>query len=120
MTLHKSVSTIVDIIDLAERNKGILLSGLEHLDERYVKAVGYTTKAARAELPRMILLIDISSDDEEQLVQVSSEIVDLAKRRMLKGLLLRVPRPGTVSGAIVHVPQPLPRIPMPSKLMKTW
>ncbi len=85
--LHQSVSTIVDIIDLAERNKGLLLSGLEHLDERYVRAVGYTTKAARAELPRMILLIDISSDDEEQLVQVSKEIVNLARMQDAEGFI---------------------------------
>jgi FAD/FMN-containing dehydrogenase/Fe-S oxidoreductase len=85
--LHKSVSTIVDIIDLTERNKGILLSGLEHLDERYVRAVGYTTKAARAELPRMILLIDISSDNEEQLAQVSQDIVNLARMRDAEGFI---------------------------------
>ncbi len=85
--LKKAVSTITDIITLAERNDGILLSGLEHLDERYVKAVGYTTKAARAELPRMILLIDISSDDEEQLAQVSNNIVALANQRDAEGFI---------------------------------
>jgi FAD/FMN-containing dehydrogenase len=85
--LKKAVSTIIDIIDLAENNDGILLSGLEHLDERYVKAVGYTTKAARAELPRMILLIDISSDDEELLARVSSNIVELARERDAEGFI---------------------------------
>ncbi|MEA1888797.1 MAG: DUF3683 domain-containing protein, partial [Pseudomonadota bacterium] len=85
--LTKSVSTIVDIIDLAEKNDGILLSGLEHLDERYVKAVGYTTKATRAELPRMILLIDLSCDDEQQLDQVSQEIVELARQRDAEGFI---------------------------------
>ncbi|MCK5359461.1 MAG: FAD-binding oxidoreductase, partial [Gammaproteobacteria bacterium] len=85
--LEKSVSTIVDIIDLTEKKPGILLSGLEHLDERYVKAVGYTTKAARAELPRMILLIDISCDDEEKLDQITTSIVELARERDAEGFI---------------------------------
>ncbi len=85
--LTKAVSTIVDIIDLVENKKDILLSGLEHLDERYVKAVGYTTKAARAELPRMILLIDLSCDDEEHLDQTTRDIVELAKQRDAEGFI---------------------------------
>ena len=40
------------------------LSGLEHLDERYIRAVKYTTKASRRELPKMVLLADLVSDDE--------------------------------------------------------
>ncbi len=39
----------------------VLLSGLEHLDERYVRAVNYTTKAPRRELPKMVLLVDIAA-----------------------------------------------------------
>ncbi|NOY17079.1 MAG: DUF3683 domain-containing protein [Gammaproteobacteria bacterium] len=85
--LAKSVSTIVEIVALTEKNEDILLSGLEHLDERYVKAVGYTTKAARAELPRMILLIDLSCDDEEQLDQISHDIVELARQRGAEGFI---------------------------------
>ena len=85
--LKKAVSTIVDIIDLAEKKPDILLSGLEHLDERYVKAVGYTTKAARAELPRMILLIDLASDNEDQLIEISNDIVELAKKRDAQGFI---------------------------------
>ncbi len=89
--LKKAVSTIVDIIDLAEKNRDILLSGLEHLDERYVKAIGYTTKAARAELPRMILLIDLSSENEEQLIEISNDIVELAKQRDAEGFIAASP-----------------------------
>ena len=85
--LKKSVSTIVDIIDLTEKNEDMLLSGLEHLDERYVKAVGYTTKAARAELPRMILLIDLSCNDEEKLDHITRNIVELARERDAEGFI---------------------------------
>ncbi|MDD5180726.1 MAG: DUF3683 domain-containing protein, partial [Gallionellaceae bacterium] len=33
-----------------------LLAGLEHLDERYLKAVGYATKSRRGTRPKMVLL----------------------------------------------------------------
>ena len=43
-----AVPAIVEIKDyLDEHPKAMLLAGLEHLDERYVKAVGYATKAKR-------------------------------------------------------------------------
>jgi FAD/FMN-containing dehydrogenase len=42
----------------------VLLAGLEHLDERYVKAVGYATKAKRHGRPKMVLIGDIVGDDE--------------------------------------------------------
>ena len=42
-----------------------VLAGLEHLDERYVKAVGYTTKAKRHGRPRMVLLGDIVGESDE-------------------------------------------------------
>ena len=34
---------------------GAILAGLEHLDERYLKAVGYTTKSKRGVIPKMAL-----------------------------------------------------------------
>jgi FAD/FMN-containing dehydrogenase len=46
----------------------VLLAGLEHLDERYLRAVGYATKAKRkaetAGRPKMVLIGDIVGDDE--------------------------------------------------------
>ena len=38
------------------------LAGLEHLDERYVKAVGYATKSRRNAHPRMVLIGDLVGD----------------------------------------------------------
>ena len=51
---------------IATRHADILLAGLEHLDARYVKAVGYATKAPRTTRPNMVLLIDVVSDNEPQ------------------------------------------------------
>ena len=43
---------------------GAQLAGLEHLDERYVKAVGYATKAKRHGRPKMVLIGDIVGPDD--------------------------------------------------------
>ncbi len=43
----------------------VLLAGLEHLDERYVKAVGYATKAKRHGRPKMVLFGDIVGDSDD-------------------------------------------------------
>ena len=54
--------------DLIENDPDVLLTGLEHLDERYIKAVKYSTKASKEGefrgRPKMVLLADIASDDE--------------------------------------------------------
>ena len=48
--VRESVPSIVEIKDYldAQTRSGAILAGLEHLDERYLKAVGYATKAKRA------------------------------------------------------------------------
>ena len=73
--LKQAVSSIGEIIELVEKCDGILMSGLEHLDERYIKAVRYSTKSARPELPKMILLVDLSSDQTTLLEQATEKII---------------------------------------------
>ncbi len=66
-----AIPAIVEIRDeLARQGRagGVQLAGLEHLDERYLKAVGYTTKSKRGALPKMVLLGDIVGDDEAAVV----------------------------------------------------
>ena len=48
-----------------DRRPRVMLAGLEHLDENYVKAVGYATKAKRHGRPKMVLLGDIVGDDDD-------------------------------------------------------
>jgi FAD/FMN-containing dehydrogenase len=52
------VPSIVDIKDFMfaemKRPGGAILAGLEHLDDRYLKAVGYATKSKRGTLPKMV------------------------------------------------------------------
>lgn len=75
--VRQAVTAIVEIKNLVEAKTDILLSGLEHMDERYVKAVKYTTKASRSERPKMVLLADIVGDNPTTLQQTAAEMVRL-------------------------------------------
>ena len=68
--LATAVPAIVEIKDFIEAAEGVQMSGLEHLDERYVRAVNYATKASnRRERPKMVLIADLVSDDEAALAK---------------------------------------------------
>ena len=62
--LGEAVPAIVEIVDHVKILDDVLIAGLEHLDERYIKAVDYATKAARRERPKMVLVADLVGDDE--------------------------------------------------------
>ncbi len=87
--LSQAVPAIVEITDFMEKKRaeGVVLSGLEHLDERYIKAVKYNTKADRRELPKMILLGDISGDNGFEVAKTAEEIVEMAKKRNAEGFI---------------------------------
>src|SRR4029079_2597697 len=69
----------------------VLLAGLEHLDDRYLKAVDYTTKSKRGgrggALPKMVLIRDIVGDDEEAVARAASEVVRIANSRAGEGFV---------------------------------
>ncbi|MBF9122859.1 hypothetical protein I0P50_25085, partial [Escherichia coli] len=67
--VREAVPAIVDIKNYLDGlpktgSARVMLAGLEHLDERYVRAVGYATKARRHGRPKMVLIGDIVGDDE--------------------------------------------------------
>ena len=64
-----------------------MLAGLEHLDERYLRAVGYSTKSKRGGLPKMVLLGDIVGDDENAVAAATSDVVRLANARAGEGFI---------------------------------
>jgi FAD/FMN-containing dehydrogenase/Fe-S oxidoreductase len=85
-----AVPSIVEIKDFmfAEQTRsGVLLAGLEHLDDRYLKAVGYATKSKRAVLPKMVLVGDISGDNADEVARVTSEVVRIANSRSGEGFV---------------------------------
>ncbi|MGE4501481.1 MAG: DUF3683 domain-containing protein [Thiomicrospira sp.] len=87
--LSLAVPAIVEITEYIESKKaqGIVLAGLEHLDERYVRAVKYNTKANRRELPKMILLGDVAGDNGFEVAKTCQEIVELANKRNAEGFI---------------------------------
>lgn len=63
-TVANATPAIVEIRDYLLGHDGVKLAEQEHLDWRYVRAVGYATKTAGKGRPKMVLLADLVSDDE--------------------------------------------------------
>ena len=90
--VRESVPAIVEVKTyLDARPGGAILAGLEHLDERYLKAVGYAIKAKRNDVqggrPKMVLLADIVGDDEDSVARAASHVVRLANARGAEGFI---------------------------------
>uniref|UniRef100_UPI0033406D6A DUF3683 domain-containing protein n=1 Tax=Castellaniella defragrans TaxID=75697 RepID=UPI0033406D6A len=85
-----AVPSIVEVkhyLDTEGRARGAILAGLEHLDERYLRAVGYATKSKRGTLPKMVLIGDIVGDDDEAVALAASEVVRIANSRHGEGFI---------------------------------
>ena len=83
-----AIVEIKDYLDLtAKQEPAVIMAGLEHMDERYIKAVGYATKAARQQRPKMVLIADIASDDENAVGQVASAMVRMCNARNGEGFI---------------------------------
>jgi FAD/FMN-containing dehydrogenase/Fe-S oxidoreductase len=82
-----SIVEIKDFMFAEQKRSGVLLAGLEHLDDRYLKAVGYSTKSKRAGLPKMVLVGDISGDNADDVARVTSEVVRIANSRSGEGFV---------------------------------
>lgn len=85
-----AVPSIVEIKDFMfgeQGRSGTVLAGLEHLDDRYLRAVGYATKSKRAVLPKMVLIGDIAGDDADAVARATSEVVRMANSRSGEGFV---------------------------------
>ena len=90
--VREAVPAIVEITDYfkpggAGHAAGVQLAGLEHLDERYVRAVGYATKAKRHGRPKMVLIGDIVGHDEKAVMAAASEVVRMCNLRAAEGFI---------------------------------
>jgi FAD/FMN-containing dehydrogenase/Fe-S oxidoreductase len=92
--VRDSVPAIVEIKNLLDaRAEGapVMLAGLEHLDERYLKAVGYATKASGrkggAGRPKMVLIGDIVGDDDDAVARAASQVLRIAHARGGEGFI---------------------------------
>jgi FAD/FMN-containing dehydrogenase/Fe-S oxidoreductase len=94
-----AVPAIVEIKDFLfedQRKGGAILAGLEHMDDRYLKAVGYATKSKRgmaaagarsSTVPKMVLIGDIVGDDDAAVARAASEVVRIANARSGEGFV---------------------------------
>ncbi|MFC5459630.1 DUF3683 domain-containing protein [Massilia niabensis] len=87
-----SIVEIKDYLDGLPKNgkpefETLRLAGLEHLDERYLRAVGYATKSKRGTMPKMALFGDIVGDDENAVALAASEVVRIANTRVGEGFV---------------------------------
>jgi FAD/FMN-containing dehydrogenase/Fe-S oxidoreductase len=88
-----AVPSIVEIKDYLFAQPDVKLAGLEHMDDRYLKAVGYATKSKRAAaaagngLPKMVLIGDIVGDDADAVARATSEVVRIANTRHGEGFV---------------------------------
>jgi FAD/FMN-containing dehydrogenase/Fe-S oxidoreductase len=87
---REAIPGIVEIsryLESTAKSKGAILAGLEHLDERYLRAVGYSTKSKRGALPKMVLLGDIVGDDDALVAAAASQVVRIANARSGEGFI---------------------------------
>ena len=85
--LRDAVLAITEVKNFIDQAEGIQLAGLEHLDDRYIKAVKYSAKAAHGSLPKMLLLADIVGDDNDRVSKVASSVVQLVNKRGAEGFI---------------------------------
>ncbi len=94
--VREAVPAIVEITDYfkaggAGHQSNVLLAGLEHMDERYVRAVGYATKAkgrqSTSGRPKMVLIGDIVGHDENAVMAAASDVVRLCNLRSAEGFI---------------------------------
>ena len=95
-TVAEATPAIVEITDYFKPNgaglaAGVQLAGLEHLDWRYVRAVGYATKAKGRGRPKMVLIADIVSDNENAVAEAASQVVRYANARHGEGFIAVTP-----------------------------
>jgi len=82
-----SIVEVKNYLDEQTKKGGAILAGLEHLDEKYLKAVDYTTKSKRNVLPKMVLIGDIVGDDADVVAVAASEVIRIANNRVGEGFI---------------------------------
>ena len=86
-----SIVEIKDFMDAEAKAGRAILAGLEHLDERYLRAVGYSTKSKRgldaSAFPKMALFGDIVGENADDVARAASEVVRMANGRSGEGFV---------------------------------
>jgi FAD/FMN-containing dehydrogenase len=123
--VREAVPAIVEITDYfkpggAGLAAGVLLAGLEHLDERYVRAVGY---ADQGQAPRPA---EDGADRRHRrprrnaVMAAASEVVRMTNRAAPKASSPSSPTRARNSGSTARAPPPSRATPTPSRSTRTW
>ena len=82
-----SIVEITQFLKQTTQSQGAMLAGLEHLDKRHLRAVGYRTKSKRGALPKRDLLGDILGEDDALVAAATSHVVRRANARSGEGFI---------------------------------
>lgn len=85
--VRDAVTAITEVKSRVDGTPGVVLAGLEHLDDRYIKAVRYSPKASRGTLPKMLLIADLAADDADLVGRTASALVAIVNRREGEGFV---------------------------------
>lgn len=75
--MEEASRVIVSLSETFENKGEEALMALEHFDDEYIKAIHYKVKAARSEIPKAALLIDMVAHTGEQLERGKKKITEL-------------------------------------------
>ncbi len=76
--LDDATQALVNIKTHVDAMDDVFLEGFEHFDEKYVKAINYVSKSTGRQRPRVVLLIDVSGDNEKSIAQACADICKFA------------------------------------------
>ncbi len=83
---------ILEISNLMGKGyKGCMLAGLEHLDDRYLKAVNYPVKSKRGAYPKMVIVGDIVGSDQAALEEAVARVVEICTKVNGEGFVAKTP-----------------------------
>ena len=85
--LTAATRAMVNIKRHVDSLDGVHLEGLEHFDEKYVKAIDYASKSTRRARPRVVLLIDISGNNKRSVARGCSDICRIASKGSGEGFV---------------------------------
>lgn len=89
--MSQAAEAIREVKDYFDGQDGVLLTALEHLDERYLYAINYNVKSSGGEMPKMALLADLGSDSAKRADAYAKELIQIIEKRGARGFVASTP-----------------------------
>jgi len=78
--LINASKAIVEIKNYFKKHEHVVLTALEHFDEKYEEAINYRNKSNRSERPKAVLLVDMESNNKDFLKKEAKNLIELVKK----------------------------------------